>query len=387
VAYKSGSTTLETMAYDGLNRRIVTSTGTAADLYYSKDWQVLEERSDGTTTAQYVWSPVYVDALVERDRGSERLYAQQDANWNTTAMVDNTGTVQERNVYDPYGQVTVLTPSWGSRGTSAYAWIYLHQGGRFDGVMGLYYFRQRDYSPGLGRWMQQDPVALLAGDNNLYRGEDDSPVTRVDPLGLSTQWKPGVWPSARQFYINWYNGCPREDFEIFWKGCVGLASLRCGLQGKFPTLAEGVRCFKKQSVAEDELKKLKCEKWQRPMMFAVQFNAYKKPETERNFGNPDEIDPLSIDPGSGYNFATWHDLDGETQYWEWMWGSFVCDERKGDSVPIHHDKNLPGEGPGEARKYKEKAFCIMCANKCSWTVPRINKDTGAYEFPENPPKK
>jgi hypothetical protein len=44
-----------------LNRRIIENPGTATDLYYSKDWQVLEERQGPTVTAQNVWSPVYVD--------------------------------------------------------------------------------------------------------------------------------------------------------------------------------------------------------------------------------------------------------------------------------------------------------------------------------------
>jgi len=32
---------------------------------------VLEERVGGETTVQYVWSPVYVDALILRDRDSD----------------------------------------------------------------------------------------------------------------------------------------------------------------------------------------------------------------------------------------------------------------------------------------------------------------------------
>jgi RHS repeat-associated protein len=185
VAYKNGSTVLETMSYDGLGRRIVTNNGAADDLYYSSSWQVLEERSGGTTQDQYVWSPVYIDALVERDVGSQRLFAQQDANWNVTALVDTTGTVQERYVYDPYGSVTVLTPSWGTRGTSAYAWVFLFQGGRLDAVMGLYYFQQRDYSPTLGRWMQIDPMPYSTEDCNLYLFVGDDPCDSTDPRGLS----------------------------------------------------------------------------------------------------------------------------------------------------------------------------------------------------------
>src|SRR5262245_60103272 len=52
---------------------------------------------------QYVWSPMYVDALICRDRDTdgngtmdERLYVQQDANWNVTAVISTSGSVQER---------------------------------------------------------------------------------------------------------------------------------------------------------------------------------------------------------------------------------------------------------------------------------------------------
>jgi len=73
----TSSSTL-TYRYDALNRRIVESVlqgmlATSRDLYYSKDWQVLEERSLGTFQARNVWSAVYVDAMVLRD-GSQRLY-------------------------------------------------------------------------------------------------------------------------------------------------------------------------------------------------------------------------------------------------------------------------------------------------------------------------
>src|SRR5207302_5137671 len=114
VAVKNGATTLVSYSLDALNRRITENPGTQRDLYYSAAWQVLEERVSGVTKAQYVWSPVYVDALVERDRDAdgnsgngleERLYVQQDANWNVTALVDTSGNVKERYIYDPYGQV------------------------------------------------------------------------------------------------------------------------------------------------------------------------------------------------------------------------------------------------------------------------------------------
>jgi RHS repeat-associated protein len=193
VQVKSGSTVLVSYAYDPLSRRIVENPGTARDLYYSSAWQVLEERVGGTAQDQYVWSPVYVDALVERDRDAdanssngleERLYVQQDANWNVTALVDSAGNVQERYAYDPYGQAMPFAPNWSSRGTSSYGWVYLHQAGRYDATTGLYLFRHRDYSPIVGLWIQQDPIGLSADDSNLYRAIHDAPTTGTDPTGL-----------------------------------------------------------------------------------------------------------------------------------------------------------------------------------------------------------
>ena len=65
----------------------------------------------------------------------------------------------------------------GSLGGSGYAWLHLHQGGRFDAATGLYDFRNRPYSPSLGRWPQVDPLGFGAGDTNLYRAYAGSPVT------------------------------------------------------------------------------------------------------------------------------------------------------------------------------------------------------------------
>jgi RHS repeat-associated protein/uncharacterized delta-60 repeat protein len=57
------------------------------DLYYSANWQVLEERnaSTGVVKAQNVWSPVYIDALVERDLPDAAVTAGAlDTSFNST---------------------------------------------------------------------------------------------------------------------------------------------------------------------------------------------------------------------------------------------------------------------------------------------------------------
>jgi RHS repeat-associated protein len=194
-------------AYDALGRRIKEG---STDLYYSKDWQVVEERnSSNQPTARYVWSAVYVDALVLRDRDAdgnsgngleERLYALNDANYNVTALVNTSRTVVERFLYDPFGRFDVKDASWGSRSGSSYDWVYVHQGGRWDATSGFCYFRNRDYSPTLMRWTSVDPVGLSSRDLDLYRYEGDDAITFVDPVGLERFHPREIheWPTAEE---------------------------------------------------------------------------------------------------------------------------------------------------------------------------------------------
>jgi RHS repeat-associated protein len=192
-AVKSDSTTLETFAYDGLGRRVRNTVGsTTTDLYYSDKRQVLEEKVGSSTTARYVWSPVYVDGMILRDRDTdgngtldERLWVQQDANWNVTALVNGSGSVVERYAYDPFGAVTVYDASYSVRsGGSACTWVYSFQGMRSDTVSGLDEANNRRYSPALGIWTSLDPIRYKGGDNRLYGFVGNDPVTRTDPSGL-----------------------------------------------------------------------------------------------------------------------------------------------------------------------------------------------------------
>jgi RHS repeat-associated protein len=112
------------------------------------------------------------------------LYALQDANGNVTALVDTSGNVVERYLYQPYENVTVLTGSWGSRSSSSYDWRILFQAKGFDSTVNLYDSRHRDYSPTVARWTQQDPLGFAAGDLDLYRFVFDNPTAYTDPSGL-----------------------------------------------------------------------------------------------------------------------------------------------------------------------------------------------------------
>ena len=138
----AGGTTLAGYSLDAAGRRITQAdgSGTTTDLYYGGTQTCWKSGRARTVTSQNVWGIDYVNDLVLRDDNStsgslgitgsglgRRLYAQHDANYNTTALTDASGDVQERFVYDPYGAVTVLTPSWAAA-TDLIGWEYVFQG-------------------------------------------------------------------------------------------------------------------------------------------------------------------------------------------------------------------------------------------------------------------
>jgi RHS repeat-associated protein len=225
VAVKSGSTTVASYAYDGLGNRVsVTEGGATTDLYNSTAGQVLEERVGGQVQARNVWGPGYVNELVLRDQSSQhngvldqRLYVQQDANWDVTAVAGATGGVLERYADDPFGAVAVLTPGWGALGSSAYAMPYLWQGERYDWAVGLYHTDKRDVSPTLMRPMQADPLGL-GPDVNDYRWEDNDSTNKTDPSGMVVSlYKTSVF-GTNKYHIRIVVWDQFSDKMVFYDG-------------------------------------------------------------------------------------------------------------------------------------------------------------------------
>jgi RHS repeat-associated protein len=64
---------------------------------------------------------------------------------------------------------------------------FLYTGREWIQEVGLYDYRNRVYSPELGRFLQTDPIRFEAGDVNIYRYVGNSPLDWVDPEGLMTR--------------------------------------------------------------------------------------------------------------------------------------------------------------------------------------------------------
>ena len=122
----------------------------------------------------------------------ERLFYLNDANFNITALVNQSGTVVERYGYDPYGKVTVLDAdcSADADGKSNYYNEILCCGYHFDSETYLYHIRRRYYHPTLARWLTRDPLNRDIPGNgyhdgvNLYEYVKSRPIRRLDPKGL-----------------------------------------------------------------------------------------------------------------------------------------------------------------------------------------------------------
>ncbi|MEM8672226.1 MAG: RHS repeat-associated core domain-containing protein, partial [Planctomycetota bacterium] len=194
VSLNSG--TAASYEYDGLNRRIkrVESSATT-HFYYNEAWQCLEERSTegGTATKQFVWGAQYVDELVLRDRDAdansgngleERLYALQEAQYNISALVNTSGSIQQRFAYTSYGVSNVLAADM-SAGSDSYAWEHRYTGRRLDSGTGLQLNRNRYYHAQMGRWCSRDPIGFEGSEWNLYEYVNGSPANLLDPSGLA----------------------------------------------------------------------------------------------------------------------------------------------------------------------------------------------------------
>lgn len=195
IVLEADDKTIANHKYDGLGRRIRQDfAGSSDDLdyYYNEAWQLLEERKGGDTDplGQYVWHPYYIDALAVRYYDSTtggtqvRQWYAQDANYNVTAVLNDSASVQERYSYTPYGEVTFLNADFSTKSTQATAIgnNHLYTGRELDPETGLQLNRRRFYASWMGRWVTRDPI-VYQDSFNLYEFINSRPLTYLDPSG------------------------------------------------------------------------------------------------------------------------------------------------------------------------------------------------------------
>jgi RHS repeat-associated protein len=186
-----------TYEYDGMNRiagtrRNADGLGDSTNFYYD-GIRIIEERNAvDVVEATYVYG-IYVDEVLNMQRGGLDYYYHGDDICNVMALSDSSGTVVERYEYDDYGRVVDSNSLNGLSGPlSALGNPYGFTGRRYDDKSGLYYYRARYLDPESGRFTTRDPLGIWADGHNTGNGytyAGNNPWTMVDPTGqISWAW-------------------------------------------------------------------------------------------------------------------------------------------------------------------------------------------------------
>jgi RHS repeat-associated protein len=126
----------------------------------------------------------------ERDAtsGTTRIYEHGEASsgdstftvtdhlGSTRAIANSVGAVLGLYNYDPFGRIETSSATKPRFGFSGHTVV-----GTGEMLLAQY----RVYAPDLGRWLSEDPIGF-AGSSNFYAYVENSPVARVDPLGLQS---------------------------------------------------------------------------------------------------------------------------------------------------------------------------------------------------------
>ncbi|MHC4123019.1 MAG: RHS repeat domain-containing protein [Planctomycetota bacterium] len=186
------ATDIAEYTYDALGRRIekkdsITSANTLR-YYYGDKWQVLAEYDTSYNLEQsYVYGNYIDEVLIMRHSGGTNYYYAHDHLYSPVALMNTSGSVVERYVYDAYGRVKIWNSDWTTeRDTSDHNNPYYFTSRRLDelddGDLKLMYYRNRYYDVETGRFLQHDPLGYIDG-MNLYEYVMSNPLVRTDPYG------------------------------------------------------------------------------------------------------------------------------------------------------------------------------------------------------------
>jgi RHS repeat-associated protein len=115
-----------------------------------------------------------IDQPLASKNGSSISYFAVDGLGSINSLNDPAGTVQNSYAYDAWG---VLRNQTGSTPN-----LFGYTGREF-GESGLMFYRERYYSPAIGKFISEDPLRFTAGVN-FYSYVLNDPVNFIDPSGL-----------------------------------------------------------------------------------------------------------------------------------------------------------------------------------------------------------
>ena len=170
----SGDASASFAYYSTGRRRSKTVSGTTTNFLYD-GWNFLQEQASGGTPTANLLTGLGFDETFTRTDGIGTGSFLVDALGSALALADASGSVQTTYTYQPFGAATVAGTS--STNTQQFS-------SRENDGTGLYDYRARYYSPGLQRFVSEDPLDFHGGSTDLYTYVRNSPTNLADPLGL-----------------------------------------------------------------------------------------------------------------------------------------------------------------------------------------------------------
>ena len=189
--------------YDGLSRKRITREYDWADGAWQQQGEtrfvysgrnVIQERDgNNNVTATYTRGQGMgggIGGLLARSTAEGHFYYHYDGRGNVTQLTDATQATVARYDYDAFGNTSATGPQSGQ----PYRFSTKEQ----HAYSGVYDYGFRFYSPGLGRWINRDPLEEEGG-MNLYGFVFNDPVNQWDHYGLaSASWGPEGSGSAEE---------------------------------------------------------------------------------------------------------------------------------------------------------------------------------------------
>jgi RHS repeat-associated protein len=203
-----GGSTPYTMTYnaDGYRQQQVNQFGPS---FYLWDEQNVLQKAAPTPTSSnehYTNFPGYWGGAVSQRSGNTSSFYVFDLSGNLRAALDATGAVTDTLGYRAFGI------QFGRTGSTFLQFTYGGQYGYLDngGTLQAYATLMRELSGTKGIWLSRDPIGFDGGDWNPYRYVFNSPLTEVDPSGLSCgklnvyYWVGGHNGVSNYWQIDWW---------------------------------------------------------------------------------------------------------------------------------------------------------------------------------------
>lgn len=146
---------------------------------------VIQERDDdNTVTATYTRDGNIGGILAKRDVSNDDYFFHYDGSGNVVGMTNSSQNSVAEYAYDAYGNLLSSSGAQASNNT------YRYSTKEHFGSVGLYSYGYRFYSPGIGRWINRDPIGEDGG-LNLYQAYINNPITYFDDYGATPRSRIG----------------------------------------------------------------------------------------------------------------------------------------------------------------------------------------------------